>query len=72
MLEDSLGSYDVTVMGSFDRTTYEGSTLGLSPGYTEVEAIGSEECMVPETDEVYLYLQKMSKLYFMIEMSLDP
>ena len=56
MLEDSLGSYDGTVLGSFDGTKYEGSTLGLSPGYTEGEALGSEEGMVPGTGEVLGYI----------------
>ena len=36
-------------MGSFDGTKYEGSTLRVSPGYTEGEALGSEEGMVPGT-----------------------
>ena len=38
MLEDSLGSYDVTALGYFDVTKdgiLKGSTLGVSPRYTE-------------------------------------
>ena len=42
MLEDSLGSYDGTVLGYFDVTKDEGSTLGVSPGYTEGEVLESE------------------------------
>ena len=56
MLEDSLGSYDGTVLGSFDVTKDEGSTLGVSPGYTEGEVLGSEEVMVPGTGEVLGYI----------------
>ena len=41
-------------MGSFDATKNEVSTLGVSPGYTEGEALGSEEGMLPGTGEVYL------------------
>ena len=52
MIEDSLGSYAETVMVSFEGTKDEGSTLGVSPGYIEGEALGSEEGMVPGTDEV--------------------
>ena len=42
MLEDSLGSYNGTVLGYFDGTKYEGSTMVVSPGYTEGEVLGSE------------------------------
>ena len=56
MLEDSLGSYNVTVLGSFDGTKYEGSTLGVSPVYTEGEVLVSEEGIVPRTGEVLGYI----------------
>ena len=42
MLEESLGSYYGTVLGSFDGTKDEGSTLVVSPGYTECEVLDSE------------------------------
>ena len=54
MLEYSIVSYAGTVLGSFDGTKDEGSTLGVSSGYTEGEPLGSEEGMVPEIGEVYL------------------
>ena len=56
MLEDSLGSYDRTVLGSFDVTKDEGSTLGVSPGFTEGEVLGSEEGMVHGTGEALGYI----------------
>ena len=56
MIEESIGSCDGTVMGSFDGTNDEGSALGISPGYTEVEALGSKEGMVPGTGEVIGYI----------------
>ena len=52
MLEDSFGSYDGNALGSFDGTKDEGSTLVISPRYTDGEALGSEEGMVPGTGEV--------------------
>ena len=42
MLGDSLGSYDGTVLGSFDGTKYEGSTLVVSPENTEGKVLGYE------------------------------
>ena len=42
LLEDSLGSYDGTVLGSFDGTKYEGSTLVVSPENTEGKVLGYE------------------------------
>ena len=56
MLKNSLGSYNGTVLGSFDETKYEGSTLGVSPGYTDGEALGYEEGMAPGTGEVLGYI----------------
>ena len=55
MLKESLESYDGTALGSFDVNKYgiiEGSTLGVSPDYTEGEALGSEEGMVIGTGKV--------------------
>ena len=53
LLEDSLGSYDRTVLGYFYGNKDEGSTLGVSPGYNEGEALESEEGMVTVTGEVF-------------------
>ena len=56
LLEYSLGLYDGTVLGSFDETKDELSTMGLSPGYTEGEALGSEEGMVTGSGEILDYI----------------
>ena len=56
MIEESLGSFDGTVLDSFDRTKDEGSTLRVSYVYTEGGVLGSEEGMVPGTGEVLGYI----------------
>ena len=44
------------ILGSFDGTKNEGSTMGVSPRYTEGDVLVSEEVIVPGTGELYLYL----------------